>query len=56
MRIFITGANGFIGGAPYVSTSAESLGFGLHLVDWNLPMEDLIDIVALQTGSVPTVH
>jgi hypothetical protein len=45
------------GQPPYVSTSAEALGFGLHLVDWNLPMEDLIDIVALQTGSsVPTVQ
>jgi hypothetical protein len=39
------------GEPPYISTSAESLGFGLHLVDWNLPLEDLIDIVALQSGT-----
>jgi hypothetical protein len=35
---------------PYVSTSAEAIGFGLHLVDWNLPMEDLINIVSLQAA------
>jgi hypothetical protein len=39
------------GQPPYISTSAESLGFGLHLVDWNLPMEDLIDIVGMQSGT-----
>ncbi len=45
------------GQPPYISTSAESLGFGLHLVDWNLPMEDLIDIVALQSGTtLPAVQ
>ena len=38
------------GKPPYISTSAESLGFGLHLVDWNLPMQDLIDIVAQQAA------
>jgi hypothetical protein len=35
---------------PYRSTSAESLGFGLHLVDWNLPMQELIEIVTLQSA------
>lgn len=39
------------GEPPYSSSSAASLGFGLHLVDWNLPMEDLIDIVASQSGT-----
>ena len=42
------------GEPPYISTSAESLGFGLHLVDWNLPLQDLITIVSLQAaGAVP---
>ena len=35
---------------PYRSTSAESLGFGLHLVDWNLPMQELIEIVTQQAA------
>lgn len=39
------------GTPPYVSTTAESLGFGLHLVDWNLPMQELIAIVAAQSGT-----
>lgn len=36
------------GQPPYRSDSAESLGFGLHLVDWNLPMQELIAIVSQQ--------
>jgi DUF3089 family protein len=35
---------------PYVSTSAEAIGFGLHLVDWNLPMDELIGIVSQQAA------
>ncbi len=35
---------------PYVSTSAEAIGFGLHLVDWNLPMDELISIVTQQAA------
>ncbi len=38
------------GKPPYQSTSAESLGFGLHLVDWNLPMQELIEIVGQQAA------
>ena len=38
------------GTPPYVSTTAESLGFGLHLVDWNLPMKELIGIVSQQAA------
>jgi hypothetical protein len=33
---------------PYVLPSAVSIGFGLHTVDWHLPMRDLIDIVKAQ--------
>ena len=28
-----------------MNTGSECIGFGLHLVDWNLPLEELIDIV-----------
>jgi hypothetical protein len=35
---------------PYESTSAEAIGFGLHLVDWNLPMDELIEIVTQQAA------
>ena len=38
------------GQPPYRSDSAESLGFGLHLVDWNLPMQELIAIVSQQAA------
>ena len=33
---------------PYVLPSAEAIGFGLHTVDWHLPMRDLIDVVKAQ--------
>ncbi|HTB77980.1 MAG TPA: DUF3089 domain-containing protein, partial [Polyangiaceae bacterium] len=39
------------GEPPYTSVSAASLGFGLHLVDWNLPMQELITIVSRQAGT-----
>jgi hypothetical protein len=35
---------------PYLSAGATSLGFGLHLVDWALPMRDLIDDVTQQVA------
>jgi hypothetical protein len=31
--------------------SSESLGFGLHLADYNIPLEDLIDLVSQQASS-----
>jgi hypothetical protein len=39
------------GEPPYTSVSAASLGFGLHLVDWNLPMQELITIVSRQAAT-----
>ena len=36
---------------PYESTAAEGLGFGLHLVDWNLPMDELVGIVTKQAAT-----
>jgi DUF3089 family protein len=33
---------------PYRSTILESIGFGLHLVDYNIPLDDLLDAVAMQ--------
>jgi hypothetical protein len=39
------------GEPPYQSVSAASLGFGLHLVDWNLPMQELITTVSRQAAS-----
>jgi hypothetical protein len=36
---------------PYRNTIVESLGFGLHLVDFNLPLDDLIDAVAMQAAA-----
>jgi hypothetical protein len=39
------------GTPPYQSVSAASLGFGLHLVDWNLPMQELITIVSRQAAN-----
>jgi hypothetical protein len=39
------------GEPPYQSASAASLGFGLHLVDWNLPMQELITTVSRQAAN-----
>jgi hypothetical protein len=36
------------GTPPYRNLSAESIGFGLHIVDWNLPMQDLLEVVKAQ--------
>lgn len=33
---------------PWRNTPVEGAGFGLHLVDFHIPLEDLIDAVALQ--------
>lgn len=33
---------------PWRNTTVEGIGFGLHLVDYHVPLEDLIDAVALQ--------
>jgi hypothetical protein len=39
------------GEPPYKNTAAEAAGFGLHLVDYNLPLEDLIDMVTQQAAA-----
>jgi hypothetical protein len=33
---------------PWRNTAVEGIGFGLHLVDYQIPLEDLIDAVKLQ--------
>ena len=33
---------------PWRNSLVEGLGFGLHLVDYQIPLEDLIDVVAQQ--------
>ena len=33
---------------PWRNTAVEGIGFGLHLVDYQIPLDDLIDAVALQ--------
>ena len=35
-------------GVPPYHTAAEALGFGLHVVDWAMPMRDLIETVSKQ--------
>lgn len=35
---------------PYKNAGSESLGFGLHLADYNIPLEDLIDTVTQQAA------
>jgi hypothetical protein len=37
-------------GVPPYHSAAEGIGFGLHLVDWALPMRDIIDAVAKQAA------
>jgi hypothetical protein len=36
---------------PWRNTVVENAGFGLHLVDYQIPMEDLIDAVEMQAKS-----
>lgn len=38
---------------PYHKQLVEGVGFGLHLVDYNLPLDDLIDAVAQQAAAMP---
>lgn len=35
---------------PYKNSGAESIGFGLHLVDYNLPLTELMEIVKQQAA------
>jgi hypothetical protein len=35
---------------PYVNTGSESIGFGLHLVDYNLPLDELLQVVKQQAA------
>jgi hypothetical protein len=35
----------------YRNPLLESFGFGLHLVDFNIPLDDLIEIVKLQAAN-----
>ena len=37
---------------PYRKRLVEAIGFGLHLVDYNLPLDDLIDAVAQQAAAM----
>jgi len=37
---------------PYRTSVVESLGFGLHLVDYNLELDDLIDVVTQQAAAM----
>src|SRR5262249_10603023 len=39
-------------GPPYRTSVVESLGFGLHLVDYNIPLDDLIGAVARQAEAM----
>jgi hypothetical protein len=36
---------------PYKNSGAEGLGFGLHLVDYNLPLTELMEIVKQQAAT-----
>ncbi len=38
---------------PYQSVGAEGGGFGLHLVDYQIPLYDLIDLVRQQADAMP---
>jgi hypothetical protein len=35
----------------YRNTTLESVGFGMHLVDYNIPLDDLIEVVKRQAAS-----
>jgi hypothetical protein len=37
----------------YRNQLVEGIGFGLHLVDYNLPLDDLIETVRLQAAAMP---
>jgi hypothetical protein len=36
---------------PYRSSVTEAIGFGLHVADFNIPQDDLIEIVSLQADA-----
>jgi len=36
---------------PYRNTPSEALGFGMHIADYNIELDDLIDAVDAQAGS-----
>ena len=36
---------------PYRNTLLESVGFGMHLVDYNVALDDLIQVVELQAAT-----
>jgi hypothetical protein len=38
---------------PYRSSIVESVGSGMHLMDFNLPIDDLIDLVSKQAAVMP---
>lgn len=38
---------------PYYSTLQEAVGFGLHVADYNLSLDDLIQAVAQQAANMP---
>ncbi len=38
---------------PYSTTLIRTIGMGLHLVDYNLPMGDLLEMVAQQAEAMP---
>ncbi len=38
---------------PYRSALLQSIGFGLHLVDYNLMLDDLVDMVGQQAAAMP---
>jgi hypothetical protein len=40
------------GTPPYINSGAESIGFGLHLVDYNLPLTELLEVVKQQAAIV----
>jgi hypothetical protein len=39
------------GTPPYKNTVVEGMGFGLHLVDYNIPMQELLDTVKAQAAA-----
>ena len=36
---------------PWRNTAVEGIGFGLHLVDYQIPLDDLIDAVQMQADA-----
>jgi hypothetical protein len=39
------------GAPPYKGTLVEAMGFGLHLVDYNIPMQELLETVKAQAAA-----